>query len=86
VSDDGREGCCVMMRWDVGGWEGGCMMGGLMVDGKGGCVVGGKGGCVMDCGKGIRGRIILTLLFNRLVYGSFGVLRHILILSLFGGI
>jgi len=37
-------------------------------------VMGGKGGCVVGCGKGMRGRIVFTFLFNRLVCGSLGVL------------
>ena len=46
VSDNGWEGCGVMMWRDMGSGEGGCM-------------VGGKGGCVVGRGEGVRGRVVI---------------------------
>jgi len=78
VSDDGWEGRSVMMRRDVGGRESRCVVGGNMVRRK--------GGYVLCCGEGIGGRVVFTFLFSRLVYVSFGALRHFLIFALLGGI
>ena len=66
MSDDGGEGCGVMM-W--GGW----MMSSWVVCGEGGrvvggCMVGRYGGRVVGGGESVWGRIIFTSLLTSLVY------------------
>jgi len=79
VSDDGREGCGVVMGRDMGGgkrsgrvdscglgWEGGWVLGSRSV---GEC-----GGCLLSGGESVLGRVIFTFLLAGLVHWDFGVL------------
>ena len=61
-------GCRMIVRKVVG-----VMMRRDMIGGDGGCMVGRKGSCVMGRGEGLGSRVIFTFLFSRMTHKSFGV-------------
>jgi len=68
--DEGRKGSGEVMRWDIGGGEGGSKGGCCGVLGDGGmnvCVVGRDDGCLLSGGEGVWGGVVLAFFLTRLV-------------------